>query len=167
MSAEFLKPAASSDMTTKIEESPSLAPVEGPAPLKFADFQTMADDFIAECNAELRRRGFHACEAFVVVDWIGQIVLHKFDMTAANGVFNVNCRMPGPWQTNPAPALDSDRGADLPTILNRALDACEKGMIELCSRAKALRLSFAAHGRRVSQTIVTPPVNGNGRLVTP
>jgi hypothetical protein len=140
-------------------ESPRITevtpPVPEPDPVTFVQHQEWSDDFTAEVNAELRRRGFHACEAFASVDWVGQIVLHKFDMTAANGVFNVNCRMPGPWQTEPP--------ADVATILNTALDACERGMIELCSRAKALRVSFAAHGRRVSQTIVTPPVCGNGK----
>ena len=141
--------------TAKVDEAVQVGLMEEPGPLPFAEFQARADDFIGDCNAELRRRGFHACEAHVTVDWIGQIVLHKNDMTGANGIFNINCRMPAPWQTNSQ--------ADLPTILNTALDACEKGMLEWCSRAKALRISFAAHGRRVSQTVATPVMNGNGR----
>ena len=145
--------------TTQLEAPVSAEPE--PDVLSFADHMERADGFIADCQQELRRRGIHACEAIVFVDWQGQIVLQRNDMTAANGVLQVNCRIPPPWNT-----LEPD---DVKTLLTKAFQACENGMVELCSRAKALRISFAAHGRRVSQRVVTVSGNGNGhpRLVMP
>lgn len=145
----------------KIAEPP-IADV--PAPPSFREHHDNLDHFVADCNAELRKRGFHCCEAYVHATWQGQAVLSVNSMTNGNPpIRNVNCPLPLPWTAR--------QPLDLASAVTGALGAIEKGMIELCGRDRALRIAFNEFGRRVSQTIqsvvVEQPPNGRHEIVTP
>ena len=132
-------------------------------PLAYADHMALLDDFVMDCNAELRKRGFHVCEASVAGDWMGQAVLN---VTAAINVpppavkvLPIHCKLPLPWLL-PEPM-------DLAMILSTALQSVEQAMIEMCSRDKVLRISFSAFAKKQSRTItIAPETNGKRLLVT-
>jgi hypothetical protein len=140
----------------------ALPPEEKP-PLTFADHMAQLDDFVADCNAELRKRGFHVCEAHVTGNWMGEAVLTNIaaiNSPVQQGVptLPVACKLPLSWLM-PEPL-------DLQTILSTGLQGIEKAMIEMCSRQKALRISFAEFARRTSRTLtIAPQTNGKRALI--
>jgi hypothetical protein len=148
------------DPVTEIE-----APIGERPVLSFREHHEKCDQFVLDCNAELRNRGFHACEAMVVVDWFGVIRFWRSEMTnmlnpqGIPQVFKVFCVLPQPW----CGKVD----LDVKAILNEGLEACGKKMVEMCSMAKAMRLDFSAYGRHVSGQ--RAPVHGKRKtaLVLP
>jgi len=146
------------DTGLKIASPPDAKPV-----LTFASHMAMLDDFVADCNQELRKRGFHVCEANVAGNWLGQATLV---VTAAInaptiGAMPVACKLMLPWLL-PEPM-------DVATIVTNGLQAVEGTMVELCSRNRVLRISFEEVARRQSRTLtIAPPENGRRSvLVTP
>lgn len=147
----------------KIAPPPDEKPV-----LTFTQHMANLDDFAVDCNAELRKRGFHICEAHVSGNWMGEAMLCC--VAALNApdrpglsVMPVNCKLPLPW------LLPESEPKDIATIVSSGLQAVENTMMEMCSRGKVLRISFAEIARRQSRTIAVAPVE-NGRtsiLVTP
>jgi hypothetical protein len=76
-------------------------------------------------------------------------------------VLPVSCKLPLPWLL--------PESLDLQTILSTGLQGIEKAMIEMCSRNKALRISFEAFAKKQSRSLtIAPPSNGKRPLlVTP
>jgi hypothetical protein len=78
-------------------------------------------------------------------------------------VLPVSCKLPLPW------LLPQGEAFDLQTILSTGLQGIDKAMIEMCSRQKALRISFAEFARKQSRSLTIAPPSNEKRplLVTP
>src|SRR3990172_9345879 len=105
-------------------DSPIIENDDARPPPTFREHHEKADAFCEKCNEELRRRGFHVCEAHVNVDWFGVIRLWRHEMTnkvgpnGLPGVLNVECPLPNPWAL-PVPMSTAE-------ILNEALRAADE-----------------------------------------
>ena len=135
---------------------------------EFTDHHEKLDKYVEDCNAELRQRGFHVCEAMVSGDYQGRAVLRVLAPTTAKnpmgGVVFLEGGglLPLPWRMENPP--------DIPEILSDALKTAETVFVDVCAKNKALRISFDGFARKQSRTIETAtqvPENGRLKLVTP
>ena len=117
----------------------------------FTDHHGNLDLFVEECNAELRDRGFHACEAQVVADWHGRA---KLAVACATGAKNqsggavfieAGGYLPLPWMNAEPPSLQD--------LLDEALKTADQAFVDICAQHKVLRLSFPAFARMQSRNI--------------
>lgn len=139
-------------------------------PMTFREHHEKVDAYVDAVNAELRQRGFHACEVHAWSSYgEGQVILKVSAPTSGKNpmggtiFLQTELPLPLPWR------LPADKMMEPKEILNQALKASEKMLIRLCGQHKILRITFAAFARAKSQTIQTDGIVSNGRpkLVTP
>ncbi len=131
----------------------------------FATYYGTVEVFADECNRILRERGFRTCEAFVQVNWLGQAMLVRSEMTATVAPNGLPLTL-GAMGRLPLPTKDQE--AD--DILTDALTKIADEIAVQCAKRGLTRLTFMAYAKRVTDAATTEKgieTNGRRLIVTP
>jgi hypothetical protein len=139
--------------------------------LSYSQHMDNAESLCDELNGILRTR-FHRCEALVITNWQGVVVLSRSVMTSApdaNGKpvhLNLNVPLRRPWMDRKEDRLEP---AD---VLAEGLAIAEDAMTGQCAKMGVLRINYQTFVKRMSTTIAVPvaavpKLNGKSRILLP